>query len=237
MQYSQLTKNGVSMKRNFLLPLTFSLLTACQEPSKVEVKPLPPRENQNREVVYEGSSGLVKVQIADYENETPTLPSQISVSFEKKGTNREYLIVERLNEAITDLLFSKQLDMLSFGCDDPNQETVLPLKIDAQIVVLCGKIKIPAKGFEMRASLLELRDAELSTISYEKDEFDYSHPNMLTIYTANLVLTGANKLVLEGFTKGRERQRPPALFLNIGKVLGTGNFEIFSRSIIKIANF
>jgi hypothetical protein len=226
------------MKRIFLLPLTFCLLTACQEPSHIELKPLPARpEEKSREVVYEVASGLVKVQIANYEDEVPTLPPQISISFEKQGTNREYLIVEKYSESVTALLFSKQSETVYFGCGDVPQETVLPIKIDAARVVLCGKIKIPSNEFELRASQLELRDAELSTISFEKDEYDFTRHNMLTIYTANLTLAGANKLVLEGFSKDRRRQSAPALFLNFAKVWGTGTMEILSRSQIKIENF
>jgi hypothetical protein len=225
------------MKRIILLPLTFALLTACQEsPNKTESPPYAPPARPSQEVIYEGASGLVNVQIANSENEAATLPSQISITFEKQNTNYEFLIVEPFT-AVRAFLFSNHAETLFFGCDEASSETVLPLKIDAARVVLCGKIKVPANGFEMRASQLELRNVELLTVATDKDEFDYSTPNMLLIYTANLTVTGSNKLVLEGFTKGRERQRAPALFLNLAKVWGEGNFEIVSRSLIKIGNF
>ncbi|MNK89340.1 hypothetical protein D3C87_1093480 [compost metagenome] len=205
------------MKLVFILPITFSLLTACAP--------------EKSEYVFEGPSTPVSVDIASSENEEPTLPPQISVSLEKTIPKWKSLRVQALESFFQSLLYSENTDSLSFGCDDGSTEEIeLPSKVDAGNVVLCGKIKIPANGFEMRATNLELRDVALTATSSD------NQIHLVSISTAYLTVTGSNKLVLQGSTKGRERKAAPALFLKIATVTGAGTLEILSRSYITVIN-
>lgn len=217
------------MKQIFLLPIAFTLLTACQEPSKVELKPfVPPPELQKTERLYEGPSGLVFVHLSAPESEEPVLPSQIKISFELSNSANDNLSLANrpFNEI---LLFSKNVETVYYGCEENAVEVTLPQTIDALRVVLCGKINVPALDFKLRASFLELRNAELTTVNVVQ----HPAPNqsrMLEVSAANLTVIGTNKFILQGNTNGRDRERAPNLKLGLARTWGAGTFEIFSRS-------
>jgi hypothetical protein len=206
------------MKRIFLLPLTFCLLTACEREPAVTTVEIP---------------GYVYVEVAAEENEAPKLPSQISVKFEKPIKEDEHLSLSVLEPLFTQLLYSENADTLYFGCNE-FQGHVLPDNLEASHVVLCGKIGVPSNGFKMRVTNLELRNAVLTNIPQEiANETDPESFPTLMISTANLTVIGENKIVLQGYAKGSERQMSPTLYLLLGETEGPGKLEIYSRSSVK----
>lgn len=224
------------MKQIFLLPIAFlTLLTACQEPSQLEkdlVKPLVYREK--KEYKFEISSPLVVVTFATL-GETPALPAQITVEFEKQSARLDHLRISDFEIPDT-LLYSRNREVLYFGCHTQAGETNLPQKIDALKVVLCGKINIPSSDFNLKASFLELRDAEINTVAADNEPQEAAF-SVVTFSTANLTLVGSNKLTLQGTTYGRERTRAPSLSLQLGNTFGEGTLKIFSRSSVTYEKF
>ena len=220
------------MKSIFLLPLSFLFLTACDVADKA-LAPVVAPLLKDQEIVVEGPSGFVTIRMAASDIEELSMPSQISISFEKQSAETEKVSLEKIEGLFMTLLNSKNDETQYFGCDGQETETELPQKIDAAKVVLCGKIKVSAVNFKLRASELELRDVELIATAPFQKILDLSKVPVLDIYTAHLTLVGANKTILQGFDNGRERDFSPILIMNLGKVDGTGNLEIFSRSYIK----
>lgn len=220
------------MKSIFLLLISFLFLTACDVADKA-LAPIVAPLLEGEEIVVEGPSGFVTIRMAASDTESLSIPSQFSISFEKQSTEDEKVSLENIESLFITLLYSKNDETRYFGCDGQEQETELPLKIDAAKVVLCGKIKVPAENFKLRASELEFRDVDLIATAPFQKILDLSKLSVLNIYAANLTLTGTNKITLQGFDNGHERDFSPLLFLNLGKVDGVGNLEIFSRSYIK----
>lgn len=219
------------MKQYLFLNLAFSLLTACQEPSKIELKPfVPPPAPKKQQLTYEQPSGYVSMILTGPESEEAILPSQITVSFEKADDTTDKLSLTNI-PVIENLLYSKNQETLSFGCDGAVEVTELPLKIDALKVVLCGKIKVPAVEFKLRASFLELRNAELTLVDI-RPEPSIVGSDLALISTAHLTLRGSNKILLQGETVDQSRGRSPSLQLWLGNTLGEGTLDIFSRSSI-----
>ncbi|UYL10223.1 hypothetical protein B9G69_006480 [Bdellovibrio sp. SKB1291214] len=213
------------------IPFVLLALTACQQPHKESNSLSPTPEVSAETEVYTGPSGLVIIRIADEQNTSLTLPQKLNVNFETINEDKTNLRIEQFPAGATSILFSKHPTIQSYGCE--KQSEVLPNKIDAERVIICGQVFIPSGRFEIRTSKLELRDAKIVTTEKPFDpnvEFTLSNT---TIYAAEIEVHGTNKLTLQGYSDGFDRSSAHALFMNFAYVSGEGSFEVLSRNQIR----
>lgn len=222
------------MKLSNLLPLILLALTACQEIAETNptLAPLVVSKFERKRELYEGASGLVHLQLVQSNDDQLALPNQINVTIEKPSSDNSNFSITAYPDVLIKFLFAENSDVVTFGCH-PEDQTTLPLNLNADRVILCGKIKIPSGKFEMHASTLELRDAEIISESAVSQFDDLNSLPSIMIYTANFIVSGSNTFTLEGYSQGLEKESAPALFLYIGNTLGDGIVHIISRKQLK----
>lgn len=223
------------MKLSNFFPLILLALTGCQQHNKTSVMlpPNPVSKSEKATRVYEGASGLVHIKLLEHQDTQIDLPQQITVTIEKPDSRNSNFSIADYPLTLAKFLFGTNNDTVTFGCN-PEDATTLPNYLNAQTVILCGKIKIPSGKFEMHTTTLVLHDADISTESSQTNISEVKSLPSVMIYTGNLVTSGFNSLILEGFSNGIERESAPALFLNIGSIEGTGNLHITSRKLLKL---
>ncbi|QLY24818.1 hypothetical protein [Bdellovibrio sp. KM01] len=216
---------------NFLkaLPLVF-LLAACQEPSKkinLDITPSPPQERKSQTI--EGASGSVWIEMITSQEEAQ-LPSQINVTFEKPNATNSNLTVRNLSPLYVDLIYSKNKDVVSYGCPD-SEIKELPANIDAGKVILCGDLQIPDGQFSLRASEIEMYEVSLHTGGDYNGETEISG---VTLYAGRLTLHGQNLIELSGKSNDHRRFYAPPLFFYLNHTSGEGTLDILSRKQFEV---
>lgn len=209
------------MKILKLIPLAFLALTACYDPAlDIDVPDSPDQ------YTFYGSSA-VELYFWEINEDHPKLPQQISVKFEEESPLTHNLKVAKMPANYHELMGSLESHTEFYGCDGETPQ-VLPPKIDADAVVLCGDVKIPA-NFQMQTNLLLMNSARIIT----KKQPDQPE-GIVMFMVKEIELSGQNSLRAVKAQINENMSRAPSMFIYANKVSGLGKLEIFSEKYISV---
>ncbi|UXR63379.1 hypothetical protein EZJ49_09860 [Bdellovibrio bacteriovorus] len=204
----------------YLLPLLVLTLAACA-PTPEELDDI----KKSYSTPQMGFSGLVTVQHADLDLQSPQLPPQISVEFEKKATIGNHLSLYKTSY-YPEFPHTNE-DFVSIGCNASTDIAELPAYLNVGTLQICGYHRLNHNTMNITANMIILENASLEFIPGQALQ-----SNRIEMNSKIFWVDGKNTITLQGAKISGGRALAPTLNLNAGLVTGVGHVNILSKANI-----